>query len=79
MTLCFNTPFKTNKLLERSGNDVNTSMYESYLLGRYGAIQDFNNISYEEAVKLSKRDTRRYVKRQFTWFIKRFKTTVNND
>ena len=27
-----------------------------------------NNISYEEAVKLSKRDTRRYVKRQFTWF-----------
>ena len=28
-----------------------------------------NNISYEEAVKLSKRDTRRYVKRQFTWFL----------
>ena len=27
-----------------------------------------NKISYEEAVKLSKRDTRRYVKRQFTWF-----------
>jgi tRNA dimethylallyltransferase len=27
-----------------------------------------NNISYEQAVKLSKRDTRRYVKRQFTWF-----------
>ena len=27
-----------------------------------------NNISYEEAVRLSKRDTRRYVKRQFTWF-----------
>ena len=25
-------------------------------------------ISYEEAVKLSKRDTRRYVKRQITWF-----------
>ena len=27
-----------------------------------------NNISYEEAVRLSKRDTRRYVKRQFMWF-----------
>jgi tRNA dimethylallyltransferase len=27
-----------------------------------------NNISYKEAVRLSKRDTRRYVKRQFTWF-----------
>ena len=27
-----------------------------------------NNISYEEAIRLSKRDTRRYVKRQFTWF-----------
>ena len=27
-----------------------------------------NNISHEEAVRLSKRDTRRYVKRQFTWF-----------
>ena len=27
-----------------------------------------NNISYEEAVRLSKRDTRRFVKRQFTWF-----------
>ena len=27
-----------------------------------------DNISYEEAVRLSKRDTRRYVKRQFTWF-----------
>ena len=27
-----------------------------------------NNITYEEAVRLSKRDTRRYVKRQFTWF-----------
>ena len=26
------------------------------------------NISYEEAVRLSKRDTRRYVKRQITWF-----------
>ena len=29
---------------------------------------EYNNISYEKAVKLSKRDTRRYVKRQFTWF-----------
>ena len=28
-----------------------------------------NKISFEEAVILSKRDTRRYVKRQFTWFI----------
>ena len=27
-----------------------------------------NLISYEEAIRLSKRDTRRYVKRQFTWF-----------
>lgn len=27
-----------------------------------------NKISYKEAVRLSKRDTRRYVKRQFTWF-----------
>ena len=27
-----------------------------------------NNILYEDAVRLSKRDTRRYVKRQFTWF-----------
>ena len=27
-----------------------------------------NKISFEEAVILSKRDTRRYVKRQFTWF-----------
>ena len=27
-----------------------------------------NNIPYDQAVKLSKRDTRRYVKRQFTWF-----------
>lgn len=26
------------------------------------------NISFEEAVRLSKRDTRRYVKRQITWF-----------
>ena len=25
-------------------------------------------ISFEEAIKLSKRDTRRYVKRQITWF-----------
>ena len=27
-----------------------------------------NKISFEEAVRLSKRDTRRYVKRQITWF-----------
>ena len=27
-----------------------------------------NKISFEDAVILSKRDTRRYVKRQFTWF-----------
>ena len=27
-----------------------------------------NKISFEEAVILSKRDTRRYIKRQFTWF-----------
>ena len=27
-----------------------------------------NKILYEDAVRLSKRDTRRYVKRQFTWF-----------
>ena len=27
-----------------------------------------NKISYEDAVSLSKRDTRRYVKRQLTWF-----------
>ena len=25
-------------------------------------------MSFEEAVRLSKRDTRRYVKRQITWF-----------
>ena len=33
-------------------------------------LKKFNQaiISYEEAIKLSKRDTRRYVKRQFTWF-----------
>ncbi len=28
-----------------------------------------NKISYEDAVRLSKRDTRRYVKRQLTWFL----------
>ena len=27
-----------------------------------------NKILYEDAIRLSKRDTRRYVKRQFTWF-----------
>ena len=26
------------------------------------------NMSFDEAVRLSKRDTRRYVKRQITWF-----------
>ena len=30
------------------------------------------NISYEEAVRLSKRDTRRYIKRQITWFSHNF-------
>ncbi len=30
------------------------------------------NISFEEAVSLSKRDTRRYVKRQITWFANNF-------
>ncbi len=28
-----------------------------------------NNISFDDAVRLSKRDTRRYVKRQITWFL----------
>ena len=30
------------------------------------------NIALEEAIKLSKRDTRRYVKRQITWFLHNF-------
>ena len=31
-----------------------------------------NNISFDDAVRLSKRDTRRYVKRQITWFLHNF-------
>ena len=48
LTMCLNTPFKTNELLERSQNVVNASMYESYLLGRYKDVQKFANISYED-------------------------------
>ena len=39
-----------------------------YINSIYHVLTGVLNISYEEAVSLSKRDTRRYVKRQFTWF-----------
>ena len=41
------------------------------LLPRIAAGEMFGldkKISFDEAIKLSKRDTRRYVKRQITWF-----------
>ena len=50
--------------------NIDRSLPISKSLGVKWLLNYFDNkISFEEAVRLSKRDTRRYVKRQFTWFI----------
>lgn len=50
-------------------NKIDRSLPISKSLGVKWLLQYLDSlISYEDAVNLSKRDTRRYVKRQFTWF-----------
>ena len=50
-------------------SDIDRSLPISKSLGVKWLLSYLDkNISFEEAVRLSKRDTRRYVKRQITWF-----------
>ena len=54
-------------------NKIDRSLPISKSLGVKWLLQYLDSlISYEDAVNLSKRDTRRYVKRQFTWFSHNF-------
>ena len=54
-------------------NKVDRSLPIAKCLGVKWLLHYLDDLmSYEDAVKLSKRDTRRFVKRQFTWFSHNF-------
>ena len=73
-----NCDFRFDKMLEKGAleevkslwvNKIDRSLPISKSLGVKWLLQYFDkSITYKVAVNLSKRDTRRFVKRQFTWF-----------
>ena len=60
------------KLLKEKGLNRSLPIFKCLGVGWILKYLD-NEIKLEEAIKLSKRDTRRYVKRQLTWFRHNFK------
>jgi tRNA dimethylallyltransferase len=77
-----NCDFRFDKMLEKGALAEVESLWESKIdrslpisksLGVKWLLQYLDkSISYKDAVNLSKRDTRRFVKRQFTWFKNNF-------
>jgi len=77
-----NCDFRFDKMLEKGALAEVESLWESKIdrslpisksLGVKWLLQYLDkSISYKDAVNLSKRDTRRFVKRQFTWFNNNF-------
>ena len=73
-----NCDFRFDKMLEKGAlaeveslwkSKIDRSLPISKSLGVKWLLEYFDkSISYKDAVVLSKRDTRRFVKRQFTWF-----------
>merc|ERR1712080_781389 len=46
LTMCLNSPFQQERAMQYSGT-LNTSLYESYLIGRYSEYPDFVDVPYE--------------------------------
>lgn len=54
LTMCINTPFKNNESITFSDNTVNTSTYNSYLLGMGNVRQNLAGIQYKNvSIQLS--------------------------